>query len=638
MLTKVKFSLSWLWGWVRMALRPVRRNPGQAALWALFALTPFLCFFEVEILSENNPFTNLEPWQWLMNLAWYYCLLYIGYLITGHRKGAIAFDAIFSFLIGLVNHYILRFRGRALFPIDLLSLKTAANVADNYDYTPDGYIWGAFALLMAILMLRHFLPKEKKRFGGNRWVRWVNLGLGLGWGVYIVLFFFSPLLPWCGVYAQQWKTQGNGFLLNFTVSARYMRVEEPEGYSEEEAQGLIDALEAQGLTSDSAGEAQAVTNFIIIMDESFADLTEFDSLTLTGDPTPFFHSLTENTIKGDMISSVTGGGTAAVEFEALTGNNMAFLPGGTVAYQMYLTENTASLAQISEVLDCRSSAYHPYLSSGWNRTTAYAHLGFDSQYYLDATVDGEDISTEYSDDELIRKYVSDSADFERLYQLTDAAKEAGQKCFIFNVTMQNHSGYNDAWTNLRRSVTLTGDFLGKGYDNSTHQFLALATETDNALRELIEHYSQVEESTVILFFGDHQPPLKNDLYRAIYGKELDDRTPEELMEQYKTPFFLWANFDIEEAEGLTVGSSFLGLLASQIAGYPQTGYMKFLSRVNEEFTAVTPVGYVLSDGRVYTDKAQLSDGQRELLEQYEYLQYYNLFGDGEEDDFFFVTQ
>lgn len=635
MLTRFKFSLSWLWGALRILLRPIIRHPGQTVLWVLFAITPFLCFFEVEILSENNPFTKLAAWQWLMNLVWYYCLLFVGFLITGRRKGAIAFDLILSFFAGLVNHYILEFRGRALFPIDILSLGTALNVADNYDYTPDKHVFGALAILLVVLALLIFLPRQKKRFGGKPWIKCVNLGLSLGWAVYIFCFFFTSMLPYFGVYAQQWKTQGNGFLLNFTVSMRYMRVEEPEGYSEEKVLEIIDSLEG----SDSAADgANAVTNFIIIMNESFGDLTRFENLTLTGDPTPYFHSLTENTIKGDMYSPVTGGGTAAVEFEVLTGNNMAFLPSGTVAYQMYLTERTASLAQTAETLYARSSAYHPYLASGWNRTTAYKRLGFDSQYYLDLTVDGDDISTEYADDELIRKYVSDSADFDRIYQLTDAARENGQNCFIFNVTMQNHSGYNDEWTNLFRGTLLSGDFRGQGYDNSTHQYLALATETDKAIRELIEHYQQVEEPTVILFFGDHQPPLNNKLYKAIYGKELDERTTEEVMTQYTTPFFLWANFDIEEAEDVTVGSTFLGMMASRLAGYPQTGYMKFLDKVYEEFIAITPVAYVLADGRMCVSKYQLSDYQRQLLEQYEYLQYYSLFGDEEGNDFFFVTE
>lgn len=632
-LSQIKAGMLFPFRWFRDL---VRAHPKQSALWLLFALAPFLCFWMVEILSENS-ITSLAPWQWLMNLVWYACLLFIGWLITGGRRGAIAFDCLFSFFIGLANHYVLQFRGRALFPIDLLSLNTAANVAGSYDYTPDNSVWGALGILASVLFFLVLLPKERARYGGLRWAKWLNLGLSAAWCVYIGLFFFSDMLPSLGVYAQQWKTKGNGFLLNFTVSARYMRVEKPDGYTEEKAEELIQSLEDQGLTSDSLEEADTVTNFIVIMDESFADLTQFETLTLTGDPTPFYHALTENTIKGSMYSPVTGGGTAAVEFEVLTGNTMAFLPSGTVAYQLYLTENTPSLAQLASALDIRSSAYHPYLSSGWNRTTAYRHLGFDSQYYQDLVVDGEDITTEYSSDDLVRGYVSDSADFSRIYELTDAAKENGQDCFVFNVTMQNHSGYNKEWTNLNRSVSLDGEYTGNGYDSTTSQYLALASATDSALEELIEHYSQVEESTVILFFGDHQPALSNDLYRDIYGKDLDDRTMEELMQQYTTPFFLWANFDIEEAQDVSIGTSFLGVLASQLAGYPQTGYMKFLSQLNETFTAITPVGYVLSDGTVYETRDELGEEEQALLDQYEYLQYYNLFGGQTENGFFFVS-
>ena len=606
--------------------------------WVLFAATPLFCFWMVEYLSDNQ-LTRLEPWQWVMNLVWYSCVLFLGWLITGRQKGAIWFTGLTSFGLGLANHYVLRFRGRALFPIDLLGWKTAANVADGYDYSLDENTWIAILALCALLGLALFLPKQKRNFG-RRWVKWLNLGLAAGWSVYIVLFFFTPMLPTLGVYAQQWKTWGNGLLLNFTVSARYMRVEKPDGYSDEAARALIEQLESEGYSSDSASDSDTVVNFICIMDESFADLTRFDSLTLSEDPTPFYHSLTENTIKGQMVSPVTGGGTASVEFEALTGCNMTYLPSGTVAYQLYLTERTPSLAQIAKALNVRSSAYHPYKSSGWNRITAYDRLGFKSQYYEDNTVDGTDITTDYTDMERKRGFVSDSADFERLYQLTDAAKEAGEDCFVFNVTMQNHSGYDRSWTNLRAAATLTGDYKGKSYNSTTNQYLALASATDSALEELITHYSAVEEPTVILFFGDHQPPLSNDLYRDIYGKALDERDDEELLEQYVTPFFIWANFDIEEQDDVLIGASFLGNLASQVAGYPQTGWMKFLEHVNDSFDSVTRIGYAMADGRVLGDgdEDQLSEEEQELLRQYETLQYYLLFGDSAEESFFFVGE
>ena len=143
MLTKCKTALARAGAFVSRPFRALwhlmRANQLQTNLWLLFAATPFICFLMVELLAENK-MSSLAPWQWLMNIVWYTCLLFIGWLITGGRRGAIAFDSIFSFIIGLANHYVLQFRGRALFPIDLLSLGTAANVAGNYDYTPDGYV------------------------------------------------------------------------------------------------------------------------------------------------------------------------------------------------------------------------------------------------------------------------------------------------------------------------------------------------------------------------------------------------------------------------------------------------------------------------------------------------------------------
>ena len=87
---------------------------------------------------------------------------------------------------------------------------------------------------------------------------------------------------------------------------------------------------------------------------------------------------------------------------------------------------------------------------------------------------------------------------------------------------------------------------------------------------------------------------------------------------------------------MDTGSNFIGMQASLLAGYPQTGYMKFLARVNETFTGITPVGYVLKDGSAYEDRESLPEDARELLDQYEILQYYNLFGGDQAEEFFYV--
>ena len=263
-----------------------------------------------------------------------------------------------------------------------------------------------------------------------------------------------------------------------------------------------------------------------------------------------------------------------------------------------------SLAALAGSQGYATTAFHPYKSSGWNRVLAYQYLGFDRQMYE------EDVSDPY----LIRSYISDKSDYETIFRTTE--EEASS--FFFNVTMQNHSGYAQSWRNLERTIRLP-DRL-KAADRSAEQFLALMRESDKALEELIGYYSQREEPTLVVFFGDHQPPLANAFYEKLYGKKLSERTTEEVMEQYAVPFFIWANYDIPEMRDVVVSPNYLGAITAKAAGLPTTGYMEFLLELYEVLPAVTPVGFVTSDGQ-FRSKSELDEVQRDWLWKYEVLNY-----------------
>ena len=145
-------------------------------------------------------------------------------------------------------------------------------------------------------------------------------------------------------------------------------------------------------------------------------------------------------------------------------------------------------------------------------------------------------------------------------------------------------------------------------------------ESDKALEELIGYYSQCEEPTLIVFFGDHQPPLTNAFYEELYGKKLSERTTQEVLQQYAVPFFIWANYDIEERQDVVISPNFLGVLTAQTAGLPLTGYMEFLADLYEVMPAVTPVGFVTADGQ-FLKKSELNEEQRDWLRNYEILNY-----------------
>ena len=125
---------------------------------------------------------------------------------------------------------------------------------------------------------------------------------------------------------------------------------------------------------------------------------------------------------------------------------------------------------------------------------------------------------------------------------------------------------------------------------------------------------------MVVFFGDHQPPLKNAFYEQLYGKKLSERTTEEVMQQYATPFFIWTNYDIEERQDVVISPNYLGVLTAQMAGLPLTGFMNFLSQMYEELPAITPVGFVTGDGQ-FLSKEELSPEQHSWLDVYEILNY-----------------
>ena len=150
-------------------------------------------------------------------------------------------------------------------------------------------------------------------------------------------------------------------------------------------------------------------------------------------------------------------------------------------------------------------------------------------------------------------------------------------------------------------------------------------DRESAMEELIRYYSDCEESTMIVFFGDHQPPLGNDFYEELYEKELDDRTAEEVMQQYAAPFFIWANYDLPEAEDIVISSNYLGVLAAHLAGCELTEYQTMLLELMEALPVCTTAGFLTADGQLYAQAEELPENILELYENYRLMAYNHLF-------------
>lgn len=560
----------------------------------------------------------MQFFDWLYltpNLIMYTIWFLMAWIITkSPRRGAIC-STIFSYLFNLIAHYVFRFRGRGLLAIDLFSIKTAMSVAGDFSYTPDMAILMSMILSISyIVLVWKVCPRTCQKLSP---VKWKNAFISIVVFAIPIIIVCTPIMRTIGIFPYLWNTEQDGTMFNFLLSFNNIKLEEPSEYSTEKVNQIVSQYKSEAGNKEIQPE-----NIIVIMDESFCDYSIFPGFTASEDPYEFIHSLDENTISGTLYVPVYGGGTANTEYEVLTGLSMQFTPN-TVPYLFFHNNQMPALSSLAAEEGYQTIAFHPYKETGWNRKTVYQEMSFSSQLYEDDVIDPY----------IIRNLISDKSDFEKIYEITD---ETTSKCFCFNVTMQNHGGYDKPWHNLTKSISTTDELehLSPGFT----QYLCLADATDEAIKNLISHYSSCPERTMIVLFGDHHPPVSDSIYEELMQKETSDWTKQDAMQQFLVPFFIWANYDIEEKQDVIISSNYLSLLIAETAGLPTTGFMGFLSEIQKEFPVISEQFIVDKNGNYYSSAHELPEDLYEKYMEYYFLNYAALSDNSSQYQSFFRHQ
>lgn len=581
-----------------------------------FAIVPIISFYLMEAFEHNALAEVRQEAQWF-NILIFELIAWTLYLLIGRMTTALRIELAFALAFGLTNHYVMAFRSTPFVPWDLLSVRTAASVAQNYDFTPTPrmiVVTVLFVLLMVAVRVLRKVPRIKLP---------IRLGSAVLCGLALCLFvntlqqetFQNKHYLYPFLFTPAYMTKVNGMAVTFAMDLAYVAVDKPEGYSAEEAQKTLEQYgntdnvfaDDEENTNDAknrGGDAnnKDLPNIIVIMDEAFSDLSVVGDLETNEDYMPFMHKMqqgADHTITGYAQVSVCGGNTANSEFEFLTGNTMSFLPSGSIPYQQYITKDTPSLASYLASLGYETYAQHPYYASGWNREKVYPLLGFEHLNFID----------DYANKTYVRKYVSDDADMQHIID-TYENKEDGKPAFIFNVTMQNHGGYTDAFSDLSEDVHATN------YNSEVlDRYLSLIRLTDQSLEKLVDYFSNVDEKTVIVFFGDHQP---SDTVAAqvqdsmlLPGESVPD---EQLRKRYLVPYLVWANYDIDGATQQNTSLNYLSAEVLKAAGVPTDAYQNFLLDLQKSYPVMSAAG-----------RTDASDADENMLSTYKKLQYYNLF-------------
>ena len=606
----------------------LRRFPecARAFYWIFLAITPFLAFF-LEELCWNPSVTGISLLNGELNVLIYLILEVL--FVCLMQKGMLGLQAlyIFAWFVGALNYYLLKFRGQPFLATDIFALRTAMSVAGQYTFEVAEELAFTFLILYFLFTCMWALGKMEifqKRAGKKR-----ILIKGCGAiGAAAALFFWisSYDFPdtyniWIDFWAQVNTYQTTGFAPAFISFWQRMKISKPDGYTEQSAEEILEeygAAEAPAETEKKdTGEQPMI---ITIMNESFSDLSVLGPLACTEDDLSFFHSLKDDPhiieYGWDYVST-RGGGTSTTEFEYLTGDSMTYT-NGINPYSSFDFTNVPSMVSILKEQGYHTIAMHPENPENWRRSVVYPKLGFDEFLSISAFENSE---------RTVWNRVSDLGDYQKLIEVYEAQTEP---TFIFNVTMQNHGGY-DGIGELKPEEIVDVDEEYSGYSD-LQMYESLIAKADQALSYLISYFEQVDRPVLICFFGDHQPALNGDFENALReaGREDTDTDLTMTEKMYTVPYFIWSNYEIPEDYSMknsrgedVISTNYLGTLVRKYAGLKLSAYDRYRMNQREQIPVFNFAGYMIADGDWHDLWAENS--YKEWIERYRTVQYYALF-------------
>lgn len=501
-----------------------------------------------EFLNIHSSFVALEAAT--IALA----LLCLYFLFQRHGAGP-ALGVVIFLLIGIAQYFVREFKDVPIVPTDLLALGTAQAVAGQYVYTLGKTVVRAASLALISIMSFSFMRPGRAHAPVARTANLaVNLVLALVMGFSLRGFVSAPPM-WkdaYGTHVYYWELfdyyESEGFLPTFVTIAQDLPIQQPEGYSEDEARELLksytEAYDSGEGANASRKAAQAQfddlkPSVVVVMNETFADMSVYDKLHAGYDGPQFFrYGMADSIAHGPLAVSVRGGGTCNTEFELLTGNSMAWVGANKYPYSMYDMGKVDNLAAQFKSWGYHTTALHPNLASNWNRDVVYQAMGFDDFVTIDDFERREDM-------DFFHNGVPDYLTYQNVLEIL---REGGEPQFVFDVTMQNHGGYEVH--NIPQELMCDyhpADFDDNDTNAQLNEYLACIEASDRALEWFVSQLSQLGKPVVLVFFGDHQAGFVNTYNNALFPDENGNEAPH-WSRTYATDYVVWTNYALSGRE------------------------------------------------------------------------------------------
>ncbi|QWT18128.1 LTA synthase family protein [Collinsella sp. zg1085] len=554
-------------------------------------------------IPSNHELWRMYPLCALLEWA-IIALPMLGLYLIFQRRGSIpAILTIVLALVGIAEFFTISFKSQPIQPGDLSALTTAAAVSTQYEFVLSAFCLYGIACAGVALVLLFAAGRQRparNEHSRARMVAYVVSGLVL---IGALVSHVSLIDYYNALYVQvySWRPLNSyyqqGFLPCFISSAQTIAPKRPRGYKIEEAQQLMKryaaSYDAELGVSPERAQAQAQfeaekPSVVTIMNETFSDLSMYQQMHAGYEGPQFFKSLSDTLQRGILYVSAYGGGTANSEFEYLTGNSMAYMGAGVYPYTIYDMTRTENLARQFKELGYETLAMHPNHATNWNRENVYKQFGFDTFMAI----------KDFAQAERLRGMVTDKATYD---SILDVLSKGTKPQFIFDVTMQNHSGYETQQIPPAKQLDYPID--GQSVPQ-VNEYLSLINESDKALEYFIAKLRQLDRKVVLVFFGDHQPFFPDTYNDAWFTGEPEAVHTARL---WQTSYFIWANYDVagreQKSSVVDLSTNYLSANLMHLIGAPLSDYQKAHMVLQKAMPAINMTGFEDEQHRWYLSSA-----------------------------------
>ena len=531
-------------------------------------------------------------------LGCFVLLIFYGWLSSflGSLKAGSIFYTLAVIGVGIANYLKMKYRMEPIYPDDLKMITEFGMIRDMVGVP----IFLLFLLLLTagvvlvIFSIKKSLKLKKKK-------QWIRLGFFLLTSMLLLYIggfnqqgnllrkAYNKTALWIP-YSQKMNYYNTGFMGGFLYNLPVDAMEKPENYSEAAVKKVTKTYEAKQNEEDTEKP-----NIVYVMSESFSDPARLKGLEVYGgDPLQDYRAVADKTYSGQMLSQNYGGGTANIEFEALTGFSMElFNAQMTTPYTMLVPEFQMfpSLVSTLKKRGYETTAIHPYNTSMYKRKDVYQTFGFDQ--FLDES------TMKHTDKIENNPYISDEAAYREIF---DQLEKKNKPQFLHLVTMQTHMPYENKYDELPYVVQGDNSLAVRSY----LQDIAYSSE---ALKAFLERLDELPERTLVVFWGDHLP--------GIYSDEVQEENQGHLL--HETEFLMYDNRHQLNNQQVTTSPFYFAADLFQHGRIQMTGFQTLLVSLQKELPAFEK-GMYYQSGQWFKE-ARLNKKQEKLYQDYQMIQY-----------------